>query len=192
MRVWAQSSQRSTWPPSAAVRQVSIADITRSWARLTCPTLSLRQASPWRRKISATSSFGRLMTGELRWRWLGDLQSFKRAFDLSDRIGRDPSIASRGVNMPMPEQVLNHPNIDALLQEVGGKTVPQSMDRDRLIQPCGVSGEAARALQRAHRNRPMRIGARKQEKHWSRALPIGAENDEQFLGQHVITVHAAH
>ena len=26
--LWAQSSQRATWPPSAAVRQLSIADIT--------------------------------------------------------------------------------------------------------------------------------------------------------------------
>ena len=32
MRSCAQSSQRSTWPPSAAVRQVSIADMTPSWA----------------------------------------------------------------------------------------------------------------------------------------------------------------
>ncbi len=32
---WAQFSQRATWPPSAAVRQRSIADITLSWPRLT-------------------------------------------------------------------------------------------------------------------------------------------------------------
>jgi hypothetical protein len=31
MRVCAQSSQRSTWPPSAAVRQTSIAVMTRRW-----------------------------------------------------------------------------------------------------------------------------------------------------------------
>jgi hypothetical protein len=31
MRTCAQSSQRSTWPPSAAVRRVSIADMTFSW-----------------------------------------------------------------------------------------------------------------------------------------------------------------
>ena len=30
---WPQSSQPSTWPPSAAVRQVSIADITLSWVQ---------------------------------------------------------------------------------------------------------------------------------------------------------------
>ena len=40
MVVWAQSSQRATWPPSAAVRQLSIADITFSWSRLTWPALA--------------------------------------------------------------------------------------------------------------------------------------------------------
>jgi hypothetical protein len=35
MVVCAQSSQRSTWPPSAAVRQASIALITFNWPRLT-------------------------------------------------------------------------------------------------------------------------------------------------------------
>src|SRR5277367_4789520 len=59
--IWlcAHFSQRATWPPSAAVRQFSIADITLSWPRLTWPALALRHAGPWPRKISATSSFGR-------------------------------------------------------------------------------------------------------------------------------------
>src|SRR5712671_2077653 len=48
MRLWPHSSQRSTWPPSAAERQLSMADITFSWPRLTCPALALRQAAPWR------------------------------------------------------------------------------------------------------------------------------------------------
>ena len=48
MRVCAQSSQRSTCPPSAAVRQLSIADMTFSWPRLTWPALALRHAGPWR------------------------------------------------------------------------------------------------------------------------------------------------
>ena len=62
MTVWAQSTQRATWPPSAAVRQRSMADITFIWSRLTCPALALRHAAPWSRKISATSSAGRDMT----------------------------------------------------------------------------------------------------------------------------------
>ena len=59
MVVWAQSSQRATWPPRAAVRQLSMADITFSCSRLTWPALALRHAGPWPRKISATSSAGR-------------------------------------------------------------------------------------------------------------------------------------
>src|SRR5437588_12077064 len=57
--VYEHFSQRSTWPPSAAVRQRSIADMTFNWSRLTCPALAERHAAPWSRKISATSSFGR-------------------------------------------------------------------------------------------------------------------------------------
>jgi hypothetical protein len=58
MRVWAQSWHRATWPPRAAVRQFSMADITFNWGRLTWPALALRQAAPCARKISATSSDG--------------------------------------------------------------------------------------------------------------------------------------
>jgi hypothetical protein len=50
--------QRATCPPSAAVRQLSIADNTLSWPRLTWPALASRQAEPWPRKISATSKAG--------------------------------------------------------------------------------------------------------------------------------------
>src|SRR4249920_2453621 len=38
-----------TCPPRAAVRQLSIADITFNWPRLTWPALALRQAGPWSR-----------------------------------------------------------------------------------------------------------------------------------------------
>jgi hypothetical protein len=53
-------SDRMIWPPPK-VRQRSMADITFSWSRLTCPALALRHAAPWSRKISATSSAGRDM-----------------------------------------------------------------------------------------------------------------------------------
>src|SRR5262245_10866321 len=43
----------------AAVRQRSIADITLSWPRLRWPAWARRQAGPWARKISATSSLPR-------------------------------------------------------------------------------------------------------------------------------------
>jgi hypothetical protein len=58
MRVCEHFSHRATCPPRAAVRQLSIADITFNWPRLTWPALALRHAAPWPRKISATSSAG--------------------------------------------------------------------------------------------------------------------------------------
>ncbi len=57
------SSQRATWPPRAAVRQLWMADMTFSWPRLTWPALARRQAAPWSRKISATSKAGRTKGG---------------------------------------------------------------------------------------------------------------------------------
>ena len=44
------------------MRQLSIADITFNWPRLTWPALALRQAGPWSRKMSATSSAGRAIS----------------------------------------------------------------------------------------------------------------------------------
>ena len=65
------------------MRQISIAVITRRWVRFTWPALAVRQASPWRRKISASSSFGRSMFDP----------RFASAF-LGDRPGR-PELRGR-------------------------------------------------------------------------------------------------
>ena len=64
MCVCAHFSQRATCPPRAAVRQLSMADMTFSWPRLTWPVLARRQAAPWSRKTSATSRAGRITGGE--------------------------------------------------------------------------------------------------------------------------------
>ena len=53
----AQPEQRSTCPPSAAVRHRSMADMTFSCPRLRC--VVARHAGPWLRKMSATSSMRR-------------------------------------------------------------------------------------------------------------------------------------
>ena len=56
---WPHLAQPATCPPSASVRQASIADITLSWVRPTCPARARRHAGPWARKMSAISSRGR-------------------------------------------------------------------------------------------------------------------------------------
>src|ERR1700745_4209590 len=92
MRRCAQSSQRSTCPPSAAVRQRSIADMTLSWPRLTWPAWDARQAGPRWRKMSATATAGR-DTGRAS---AGHLpQKVERAGHLADRADGDAGVERR-------------------------------------------------------------------------------------------------
>src|SRR6516164_3957009 len=82
MTVYAHFSQRATCPPSAAVRQRSMADITFNWSRLTWPALAERHAAPWSRKISATSSAG----GDIGRRRLRRLQGLPAHLRLLARL----------------------------------------------------------------------------------------------------------
>jgi hypothetical protein len=96
MRVCAHASQRSTCPPRATVRQLSMADITFSWPRLTRPALARRHAAPWPRKISATSSAGRGKSrATLRGRLHRRDELFKRAGDLAERLESDARVERR-------------------------------------------------------------------------------------------------
>src|SRR5262245_3038749 len=130
MVVCRQSSQRATWPPRAAVRQLSMALITFSWPRLTWPRLASRHAAPWSRKMSATSRAGRAMTAGRLGRRLVHLrlrqrEPIERAHDRAQDVGGDVGVTRRRVELGMSEQNLNHTHVDAALQEVGGKAVPQ-------------------------------------------------------------------
>src|SRR5271157_1656219 len=150
MCVWphAAFSQRATWPPSAAVRQRSIALITFSWSRLAWPRLASRQAGPCSRRMSATSSTGRTMTdGALsRRRLLGvslrlpvarRAQARERALDLGDESYRHAGVARRRVELFVSKQRLNQPNVRAVLEQMGCEGMTQRMKGDRLAQPRG-------------------------------------------------------
>src|SRR5262245_51032952 len=106
MVVWAQSSQRATCPPRAAVRQLSIALITFSWARLTWPRLARRQAALWSRKMSATSRAGRTTSGGLRRRLAPPgtdrREPVQRARDLAQHLARHVRVTRRRVELGMP------------------------------------------------------------------------------------------
>src|ERR1700676_5392223 len=107
MTVWAQPSQRATCPPSAAVRQRSMAVITFIWSRLTCPALARRHAAPWSRKISATSRVGRDMAPLCRRLifpvLLGLLarlrQQVEGALNAGDHAGGNAGVARRRVQI---------------------------------------------------------------------------------------------
>src|SRR6202022_3758813 len=150
MRVCEHFSQRVSCPPSAAVRQLSIADITFNWARLTWPALALRHAGPWPRKISATSSAGRATRRALAGRHgLPELARdvIERAHHLTDRLGGNARIQRRGVELGVAEQHLDHADIDVLLQEMRGKAVPQGVKRDALVDLGHVSCRVAGAIE---------------------------------------------
>src|SRR5260370_33295853 len=98
--------------------------MTRSWPRLTCPALFLRQASPWRRKMSATSSFGRSMSDDLRRRCQPDVQLLNRALYLTDGIYIDPRISGVRNDLTVPEPILKDPDTDARLQSMASAAAP--------------------------------------------------------------------
>src|SRR5580692_1499154 len=107
MRSCAQSLQRSTCPPSAEVRQVSIADITFNWARLRWPALALRHAAPWARKTSATSRRGRAMRRRSGGRGSAgevEAQPLERAFDVADRVDGDAGVERGRLQLGVAEQ----------------------------------------------------------------------------------------
>src|SRR3954466_15783056 len=103
-----QSWQRATWPPSAAVRQRSIADMTFNWPRLTWPALAMRQAAPWSRKMSATSRAGRATSagalgGRLVWLQPERREPIERAHDHADGVGGDARMERRGLELGVPD-----------------------------------------------------------------------------------------
>src|SRR5258708_31952171 len=176
MSVCEHFSQRATWPPRAAVRQLSIADITFSWSRLTWPAWALRHAGPWSRKISATSKAGRdTRAGSAGRPALLELERdmLQRAHDLADRLGGDAGIERRGVELGMTEQHLDHANIDVLLEQVGGEAVPQGVQRDALVDLRHLRRGVAGAIELAGGHRLRWIAAREQPNPRPRPPPPG-------------------
>src|SRR5712691_3649423 len=173
MSVWPQASlsQRATWPPSAAVRQRSMALMTFIWSRLTWPALAARHAAPWSRKMSATSR-GRAMGGALCRRRLFSpglvglparlAEQVERALDGGDHGCSNPRVACRRIELGMAEQRLNHANICPALEQVGCKAVAQRMQRHRFLDPGCLRCLVEQAVELARRHRPARLAAREQ------------------------------
>src|SRR5919109_2704452 len=153
MCVCAQASQRATWPPSAAVRQFSMADMTLSWPRLTWPAWALRHAAPWRRKISATSSPGRDKSRALRGRLHRRGEMLERAGDFAERLEGDARVERGGVELLVPEQHLDDADVDLLLERMRREAVPQRVQRDALADLGPLGRGMAGAVELARRQR---------------------------------------
>src|SRR6266700_5737393 len=193
--VCAHFSQRATWPPRAAVRQFSIADITLSWPRLTWPALARRHAGPWPRKISATSSDGR-DTRRASGGWFGALlelarDAIERAHDLPDGLGGDTRIERRGVELGVPQQDLDHPDIGVLLQKMRRKAVTKGVRGHRLADLGQLGRGIAGAPELACRHRVDRVHSGKQPPLWTCRLVPGTQQFQQMRRQHHVTVLVA-
>src|SRR3954468_20838553 len=133
MRRCPQSSQASTCPPSAAVRHCSIADITLSWARLRCPAWAARYPGPAARRMSATSSEARTgSAGGCDLSHLEQAELVERAHHGAHRAGRDLGVECRVLELRVAEQDLDHPDVGAVLEQVGGEAVAECVRADPL------------------------------------------------------------
>src|SRR5450432_1823878 len=195
--IWlcAHSSQRATCPPRAAVRQLSIADITFNWPRLTWPALARRHAGPWPRKMSATSSDGR-DTRRASGGWFGTLlelarDAIERAHDLPDGLGGDPRIERRGVELGVPQQDLDHPDIGVLFQKMRRKAVTKGVRGHRLADLGHPGRGIAGAPELTRRHRVDRVHSGKQPPLWTRRVVPRAQQLEQMRRKHHVAVFVA-
>src|SRR5258707_745546 len=110
-----------------------MADITWSWPRPTCAALAPRQVAPWRWEMSATSSLWRRTAARLHPRSRSPFSQRRKpvegAGDGADRGIGNAGVKRRGVELGVAEERLDHADIDALLEQVGGEAVPQRVRR---------------------------------------------------------------
>ena len=65
-----------------------------------------------------------------------DPQPLQRALDVADRVDSDAGVERRRLQLRVSEQNLDHANIDALLEQMGGEAVSQSVGDTRLEMPA--------------------------------------------------------
>src|SRR5450631_2596473 len=116
---------------------------------------NIRDLQPWTRHARRASG-GRLGLFELA------RDAIERAHDLPDGIGGDARIERRGVELGVPQQDLDHPNVDILLQQVGGKAVAERMRRHALADLGHMGRRMAGARELARRHRADRVLSGKQ------------------------------
>jgi hypothetical protein len=74
-------------------------------------------------------------------------QPVEGAGDRLDRAGRDLGVERGCLELGVPEQHLDDPDIDILLQEVRGKAVPKGVGTDPLADACNLGRLLHRPMQ---------------------------------------------
>ena len=117
--------------------------------------------------------------------------AIERAHDVADRPGGDPGVERGGVELGVPQQDLDHADVDVLLQQMGGEAVAQGVRRHALADIGQVGRRMAGPCELARCHRLNRIAARKQPALWLCHLPPGAQQVEQMRRQHHVAILAA-
>src|SRR6266849_7915460 len=127
MAVWAQSSQRATCPPRAAVRQLSMALITFNWSRLRC-AVGMTPCGPVAAEDVRDLQSWTVHGGPALCRrpLLRQRQPLERAHHRAQHVGGDMGIAGGRVQLGMAQAVTRHNEhlsmslkVKALLSRIG-------------------------------------------------------------------------
>src|SRR5260370_42621339 len=74
-------------------------------------------------------------------------ETIERAHDRADHVGGDMRVERGRLQLGMPEQNLDKTHIGFLLEQVGGKAVPQGVRRYRLLELCHLGGWLNRPIE---------------------------------------------
>ena len=100
-------------------------------------------------------------------------------------------VARRGRQVRVPQQHLDHADVDAALQQMGGEAVPQDMDGHLLADPRRRPRRPAGRVQRRRLDRTGRVAPRKQPVLGTRQPPVGAQDRQELRRQHHVALLAA-
>ncbi len=144
------------------MRQRSMADITLSWPRLRWSALARRQAAPWARKMSATSSLSRGMTPAQAGCLTVILRCSSGLLTARRVVLATRAVARGGIEFAVARQDLDHPDVDLLLEQVGGEAMPERVQRDALVDAGRLPGAIKGATELARGERIDRVLTGKQ------------------------------
>ena len=92
----------------------------------------------------------------------GPWEEVQRTRGRADGGGRDPQVARRGLQAPMPEQELNRAQVGARLEEMDREGMPERVWRNRLGELRASDGAPVGMLDRFRRDRLLRALAGKE------------------------------
>src|SRR5262249_55635310 len=106
-------------------------------------------------------------------------------------VGGHTCVVRRRIEALVAEQSLDHPNIELALEQVGGKAVPQGVQRGTLPDVGSLSCQMEDAIELPVRQRVDRRSAWKQPTLGLRRLPPLPQHFKQGRRQHHIAILAA-